>query len=150
MSSFKFDVNWTLNGVGTTSQTYTHIIWAHMRDLHWRCQDGVVMTQAYMARVLKMPVSVLCRRCHSMTETIGHILAKCETYFWSLYMERHNRVLAVVHQSLGNPCQTHLRTTKPKSCGMLASQQTGTWRTVDLICWCNSRRGKPYFKCGPD
>ena len=43
-------------------------------------QDGVVMTRAYMARVLKMPVSVLCRRCHSMPETTGHILVKCETY----------------------------------------------------------------------
>ena len=73
---------------------------AETEALIMAAQDGVVMTRAYMARVLKMPVSVLCRRCHSMPETIGHILAKCETYFWSLYMERHNRVLAVVHHHL--------------------------------------------------
>ena len=31
-----FQVNWTLNGVDMTSQTYTHFIWAHMMDLVWR------------------------------------------------------------------------------------------------------------------
>ena len=55
-------------------------------------QDGVIMTRAYMARALKIPVkipvSVLCRRCHKMPETIGHIRSKCENYFWSLYMEK--------------------------------------------------------------
>ena len=35
MSPFKFEVNWALNGVDMTSQTYTHFIWAHMRDLVW-------------------------------------------------------------------------------------------------------------------
>ena len=33
MSYFKFEVNWTINGVDMTSQTYTHFIYAHMRDL---------------------------------------------------------------------------------------------------------------------
>ena len=61
-------------------------------------QDGVIMTRAYMVRVLKIPVSVQCR-CHKMPETIGHIRSKCENYFWSLYMERHN-VRAVVHYHL--------------------------------------------------
>lgn len=69
---------------------------AEMEALIVAAQDGVVMTRAYLAQVLKMPVSVLCRRCHKMPETIGHILSRCEQHFWSLYKERHDRVLAVV------------------------------------------------------
>ena len=34
---FKFEVNWTLNGVDMTSQTYKHFIWPHMTDLHCEC-----------------------------------------------------------------------------------------------------------------
>ena len=36
MSPFKFEVNWALNGVDVTLQTYTHFIYAHMWDLVWR------------------------------------------------------------------------------------------------------------------
>ena len=56
-------------------------------------QDGVIHTCAYLARVLKKPVSPLCRGCRASAETLGHLLSKCEPLQWTLYKERHDRVL---------------------------------------------------------
>jgi len=58
-------------------------------------QDGVIMTRAYQSRVLKKSVSPMCRKCHKMPETTGHILSHCESHFWTLYKERHDQVLGV-------------------------------------------------------
>ena len=66
-------------------------------------QDGVIMTRAYQSRVLKLPVNPMCRRCHKRPETIGHILSHCDAHFWSLYKERHDRVVAVLYHHL---CRT--------------------------------------------
>ena len=71
-----------------------------------------------------------------MPETIRHILSKREHHLWSLYMERHNRVRAVVHY--------HLCTMLGFKAQSLGNQaKTGIWRTADLINRCDSRRRKP-------
>lgn len=74
-------------------------------------QDGVIMTRAYQARVLKKSVNPMCRKCHKRPETIGHILSHCESYNWTLYKERHDQVLGVLHHHL---CRNlGLRMSKP-------------------------------------
>ena len=51
-------------------------------------QDGVVHTRAYQHRVLKMPgVS------EGAAETIGHIISACPAYGFTLFKDRHDRVL---------------------------------------------------------
>ena len=44
-------------------------------------------------RLLKEPISLACRVCHSSPETIGHILSSCEPLKWTLYKQRHDRIL---------------------------------------------------------
>ena len=57
-------------------------------------QDGVIFTRAYRARVLKEKnISTSCRVCGSAVETLGHLLSRCHPYDWTLYKQRHDRVL---------------------------------------------------------
>ena len=35
MALFKFELNWMFNGVGMTSPTYRHFIWAHIEIWSW-------------------------------------------------------------------------------------------------------------------
>ena len=56
-------------------------------------QDGVIHTRAYQVRVLKLDVPQTCRVCHSAPETVGHVLSCCEPLSWTLYKQRHDRVL---------------------------------------------------------
>lgn len=56
-------------------------------------QDGVTHTNAYRARVLKQTGDDTCRVCKKAQETVGHILSACEAYKWTLYLNRHNRIL---------------------------------------------------------
>ena len=58
------------------------------------------MTRAYQSRVLKKSVSPMCRKCHKMPETTGHILSHCESHFWTLYKERHDQVMGVLYYHL--------------------------------------------------
>ena len=58
------------------------------------------MTRAYQSRVLKKSVSPMCRKCHRMPETTGHILSHCESHFWTLYKERHDQGLGVLYYHL--------------------------------------------------
>ena len=56
-------------------------------------QDGVILTRAYRARVLKEPIPQACRVCKKAPETIGHILSACDPLHWTLHKERHDRVV---------------------------------------------------------
>ena len=56
-------------------------------------QDGVLWTRNYRAMVLNQPVSNICRKCHSGPETVGHILSSCAPHMYTLYKDRHDRVL---------------------------------------------------------
>ena len=40
-----------------------------------------------------MGVSPTCRVCREEAETIGHIMSSCKPHMWSLYKERHDRVI---------------------------------------------------------
>lgn len=53
-------------------------------------QDGVTHTNAYRSRILREHSNPLCRACGKADETIGHILAGCESHRWSLYKDRHD------------------------------------------------------------
>ena len=67
-------------------------------------QDGVIKTNAYKARIQRVDISPQCRLCER-PETLGHILSSCKTYQWTLYKDRHDRVLyqlvKAVTKSLG-------------------------------------------------
>ena len=52
-------------------------------------QDGVILTRAYRARVLKEPVPQACRVCKKAPET----MSACEQLHWTLHKERHDRVM---------------------------------------------------------
>ena len=59
-------------------------------------QDGVIHTAAYRHRILKERCDQTCRECGEEVETIGHILAACGQYKWSLYKTRHAGLLNVL------------------------------------------------------
>ena len=56
-------------------------------------QDGVILTNRYKHTVLGMGVSPTCRVCREEDDTIGHIMSSCKSHMWSLYKERHDRVI---------------------------------------------------------
>ena len=56
-------------------------------------QDGVILTNRYKHTVLGTSASSTCRVCREELETIGHILSSCKPHMWSLYKERHDRVI---------------------------------------------------------
>ena len=63
-------------------------------------QDGVILTRAYHNRVMGKVVSPVCRVCKGSVETIGHLLSSCVPLQWTLYKERHDRVLYQVVRML--------------------------------------------------
>lgn len=50
-------------------------------------QDQVIHTNVYRAKILKEDISPQCRRCEA-EESIGHIVASCQGYNWTLYKTR--------------------------------------------------------------
>ena len=57
-------------------------------------QDGVILTRAFRSRVMGKAISPACRVWKVASETIGHILSGCALLqWWTLYKERHNKVL---------------------------------------------------------
>ena len=56
-------------------------------------QDGVILTNRYKHTVLGMGVSPTCKVCRKEAENIGHIMSNCKPHMWSLYKERHDRVI---------------------------------------------------------
>ena len=67
-------------------------------------QDGVIHTRSYQVRVLKLDVPQVCRVCHGSPETVGHVLSSCEPLSWTLYKQRHDRVL---YQLMLMLCKKH-------------------------------------------
>ena len=56
-------------------------------------QDGVILTNRYKHTVLKTSATSTCRVCREGEETVGHILSSCGPHMWTLYKERHDRVV---------------------------------------------------------
>ena len=56
-------------------------------------QDGVILTNRYKHTVLGMDVSPTYRVSREEAEIIGHIMSSCKPHMWSLYKERHDKVI---------------------------------------------------------
>ena len=56
-------------------------------------RDRAIMTQDYQRRILGKKGPTSCWHCRQETEMLGHLLSKCEPLFWTLYKERHDRVV---------------------------------------------------------
>ncbi len=56
-------------------------------------QDGVVHTRGCRATMLGHDTSPICPKCRIGVETVGHILSGCSVYNWSVYKDRHDKVL---------------------------------------------------------
>ncbi len=59
-------------------------------------QDGVIHTAAYRHRMLGETGNPMCGECRKAVETLGHILAACEGFKWSLYKATHDGILNVL------------------------------------------------------
>ena len=66
---------------------------AETEGLVMAAQDGVILTNRYKHTVLGMDASPTCRVCRKEAKTIGHIMSTCKPHMWSLYKERHDRVI---------------------------------------------------------
>ena len=56
-------------------------------------QDGVILTNRYKHTVLKKSTTSTCRVCQEEDETISQIMSSYKSHLWSLYKERHDRVV---------------------------------------------------------
>ena len=60
-------------------------------------QDGTTHTRKYLHEVAgKSTLSKQCRACGEGTESLGHILSRCTSHYFSLYKHRHDRILYVL------------------------------------------------------
>ena len=66
---------------------------AQTEALIMAAQEGVILIRAYRSRVMGRAVLLVCRVCKGSAETIGHLLSSCVPLQWTLYKERHDRVL---------------------------------------------------------
>lgn len=78
-------------------------------------QDQVISTKNYLKHIIKDPNTQddRCRMCGKRPETIQHLTSACEKLAQTEYLQRHNRVAAIVHQQISqnlnlithsNPC----------------------------------------------
>ena len=78
---------------GTFAWLSDRRLWAETEGLVIAAQDGVILTNRYKHTVLGMDVSPTCRVCREEAEIIGHIMSSCKPHMWSLYKERHDKVI---------------------------------------------------------
>ena len=128
-------------------------------------QDGVIHTRAYRKRVLKESdcASESCRLCGSAPETLGHIFSSCPQHAWSLYKERHDRILYQVILALASayrvPVPEDMRKQRIPGTGvlegggvkMVVDRPTPTDRQLrecrpDLVAYFASHRGITIFE----
>lgn len=64
-------------------------------------QDQVIPTKLYRKRILgEKLANVRCRMCGEKEESIDHVIAGCSVLAPKAYLDRHNRMGKIVHQSL--------------------------------------------------
>ncbi len=68
--------------------------------LIFAAQDGVLLTRRYCSRILGQNVKLECRKCRGGEESIGHILAKCPIYQWTLFKERHDKIVYLIARNI--------------------------------------------------
>lgn len=65
-------------------------------------QDQVVPTRAYRKRIIKENIrDAKCRMCSQKEETVEHLISGCSVLAPKQYLDRHNRVAKIIHQTLG-------------------------------------------------
>ena len=87
---------------------------AETKGLLIAAQDGILHKNWYKHTVVKMSATSTCRVRREEAETIGHIVSACRSHMWSLYKERHDRVvyqlmLALAKQLGRNPSRDQAR-----------------------------------------
>ena len=63
-------------------------------------QGQVLPVRAVQSRIYEMPVSVHCRVCGMVPECVDHVLNSCTPLAATMYKQRHDRVVSIVHWSL--------------------------------------------------
>ena len=60
-------------------------------------QEQALTTNVIKSQIFHLPVSTLCRFCHSADETIDHFISSCTFLVQSHYKKRHNVVASYMH-----------------------------------------------------
>ena len=60
-------------------------------------QDQALKTRYYSKHIMKEGTTDKCRMCHQMPETAEHIMVGCQKLAATQYLDRHNKVAAVLY-----------------------------------------------------
>lgn len=96
---------------------------AETESIIMAAQDGVIHTRVYRGLILKQQCALSCRMCD---EAIGHILSSCKLYKWSLYLERHDRILLHLVQAVMKSLDLRIPSSMRGPRGMAKSGVAGT------------------------
>ena len=64
------------------------------------CQEQAIATKYMVARIMKSGNDPKCRLCRTYDETIHHIVAGCPILAKKAYLDRHNKVAAILHWNM--------------------------------------------------
>ena len=79
----------------------TGIIYPETEGFMIGIQDNVINTRNHQKYILKQNIdSDKCRKCNIQKETVEHIISACRCLANSKYLERHNKVAAIVYKEL--------------------------------------------------
>ena len=60
-------------------------------------QDQALNTRYYSKHIIKQGSTDRCRMCHTLAETVEHIISGCQALAADKYLNRHNQVAAQLH-----------------------------------------------------
>ena len=60
-------------------------------------QGQVLNTRYYIKHIIKKGSTDRCRMCHTQTETVEHVISRCQTLAADKYLNRYNQVAAQLH-----------------------------------------------------
>ena len=63
-------------------------------------QDQALAVTAIQSAIYSLPVSPLCRVCHTASENIDHLLSSCSPLAATMYKRQHDSVARIVHWAL--------------------------------------------------
>ena len=93
-------------------------------------QDRVTPVRKYLVEVREERGNVACRACRKEPESLGHVLSMCLTMAWTLYKERHDRMLHVLVREVGLALGVNLPGRRRAPGGIA---ETGVVRGRDVI-----------------
>ena len=96
-------------------------------------QDGVTAKRSYWQQILGEDIDTKCRMCGENRETLGHILSAYPLYKFTLYKERHDRVLYQLARSVLLGLWEKLPESLSRLGGICVSAVVGTPRHRMLI-----------------